>query len=149
MLTACSQDQYTIYKGSFLSNLLCRWCDGRSLVLAAWISSLSNTSSGLPAIAWGACNECHLPTPFCPLPLPSQMPWQMAGLRLRTRVSALYSCQHSAALGVFVQYKFHLSKVSLGWCNDYFKMRWELLSVSLALYETHSHTHCFICQEST
>lgn len=31
MLTACSQDQYTIYKGSFLTNLLCCWCDGVAL----------------------------------------------------------------------------------------------------------------------
>lgn len=58
MLTPCSQDQYTIYKGSFLTNLLCCWCDGVALSSLNQFTFTYLLSPPLPEVHWPV-SSCH------------------------------------------------------------------------------------------
>lgn len=132
MLTACSQDQCTLYKGPFLSNLLCRRCDGRSRVLEAWMAWLSQMSSGMAATGQGCTQWLRHPHPKpSPALVLSHYPHRCHGKwlawGLQTQVRLLY---------IHVSPTNHVRDISSGWRNDDFKMKRELVSLTLARSNT-------------
>lgn len=132
MVTACSQDQCTLYKGSFLSNLLCRRCDTQ--VLEAWITRLLQMSWSTAATGQRCSHRVwHSHPNPSPSPVLSHYPhrcvgkWLARGLQTQVRLPNIRARENTR-----LPPTNHVRDISSGWCNDDFKMKRELVLLTLA-----------------